>query len=1037
MSLPYQNHTLLQTNKLPGHAPLSGGTSVEMAVAGGRASEIVLDGQWKFLLVASPTATPAQSHMPSFDDSGWDAVSVPHSWQMPRSGATLTDRVTGHLLDHPIYLNIRYPFPVDPPFVPEQNPTGLYRRRFNLTPDAGKHYRLVFNSADSYLEVFLNGRFVGMSKDSRLPAEFDVTPLLTAGENTLACRVLKYSDGSYLEDQDMWRLSGLQRSVSLLALPKTRIADVEVRAGQDGAISVTVLPQSDVLPTAHPQVELMAHTVRVHVFERLVGGACGPEVAGSPLTAGIRQHGSGPAGVATGKFEGVQQWTAETPNLYRAVAALVSPGGEVVSAEAVDFGFRTVKLEGGFLTVNGRKVMLTGVNRHEFDQVGGKVVSEGQMLEDIRLMKRANINAVRTSHYPNCSRWYELCDEHGIYVVDEANIETHGAEPWGRFAHDPTWLGAMIDRLARMIERDKNHPSIIMWSLGNESGYGPNHDAMATFARRRDPTRLVHYETAVTGPATDVICPMYASIEKAVELGTIPGEHRPVIQCEYAHAMGNSMGNLREYWDTIWEKPSRPTNIGYQKIAKTARLQGGFIWDWADQGILMTAPDGRPYWAYGGDFGEKDHDAAFCNNGIVFPDRTIHPTYHEVKWCHRRVAAELVSLAEGVATLDIHNRHDHVCLGHLSARCRVLEDGVETADIAFNLPHTPAGETARVTVTLPASGECAVRTLRVEFSLRATTFFADAGYVPAEEEIALPAHGHHPTEPPRAGPVVITRDGPDAIISAGSAVYEFKDGMLARWTRDRKTLLAGRLRAEFFRAPLDNDEGGATASYAHEWRAAGLDRLAPALNSTEVTPLGHQALRVRTHETYAAPGQPRAIDVTTTYELTAAGVSIDVAIHPDADLPVLPRVGLRLVVPQWATHASYLGRGPHENYPDRKASAFIGVYELATADWAKPYIYPAENGGRTDISRLTLRDSAGGTTLHLHADTTLQVTMAHFTTEDLTAARHTTDLPNRAELYVYLDAAHMGVGGDIGWGRAVRSEYLVRPTPRRFSMTLM
>lgn len=654
-----------------------------------------------------------------------------------------------------------------------------------------------------------------MSKDSRLPAEFDVTTLLRPGRNVLACKVLKYSDASYLEDQDMWRLSGLQRSVRIQSLRAgVRIADLEVRASAEGAFRLCVRAEAD---GTGWEARVRRCGVRAEVYLRTQQGFArvSPEPEG-PLVAKFVQQGSGPspAAVIEARFAGVRPWSAESPTLYRVVVTLTGERGEDLGAEATDFGFRTVCLEGGQLRVNGRPVIFTGVNRHEFDHIGGKCVSEAQMLEDIRLLKRANINAVPTSHYPNQRRWQQLCDEHGLYLIDETNIETHGAEPWGRFANDPVWLPAMIDRIARLIERDIKHPSVILWSLGNESGYGPNHDAMAEYARRRDPTRLVHYETAGTGPATDVICPMYASIEKLLELGTLSNEHRPVIQCEYAHAMGNSVGNLREYWDLIWEKPARRTNIGYLSLTKVARLQGGFIWDWADQGILVTARDGREYWAYGGDFGEAQHDAAFCNNGIIFPDRTVHPCYWEVRHVYRRVACELIRAEHLSAVVDVHNRFDHVSLGEayggLAGRRRLLVDGVEKASGPLDAGDLPAGATRRLKIPLPEA-HGSLRTLRTEFSLARGTFWADAGHIVAEDELTLPSEGPHRVDVKRGARVGIERDGPDAVIVAGANRFALEDGMLARWDR-RPPLLAGRIRAEFFRAPTDNDEGGGTGS---------------------------------------------------------------------------------------------------------------------------------------------------------------------------------------------------------------------------------
>ncbi|HEX8322973.1 MAG TPA: glycoside hydrolase family 2 TIM barrel-domain containing protein [Tepidisphaeraceae bacterium] len=1026
MSNPWESPRLLGTNKLPAHARLGGYRTAADAGQQSGGDAISLDGDWTFRLTASPVKSPDGFTAEAFDDSEWDRVRVPHTWQMPASGATLIDPATGDTLDRPAYLNIRYPFPLNPPFVPaDDNPTGHYRRLFDANPEAGRQYRLTFHGADSYLEVHLNGRFVGMSKDSRLPAEFDVTALLRKGRNVLACRVLKFCDGSYLEDQDQWRLSGLQRSVELLSVPTMHIADVEVRADHTGKLRVAIR-----LGGAE-EAERVAASVELTLLHR-----DGTPVSGfAPRTGQIRTttntNDSGAPLPNLAIIETVVPnalpWSAETPNLYRAVVTLKSSAGQGLGAESADFGFRTVELKDGFVHVNGRRVIFAGVNRHEFDHVGGKCVSEQQMLDDIRLMKQCNINAVRTSHYPNINRWYDLCDEHGLYVVDETNIETHGANPWSRFANDPEWLPAFVDRVARMVERDKNHPSIVFWSLGNESGYGPNHDAMAGYVRGRDPTRLVHYESCGDAPATDVICPMYATVEKAMELATKPNEHRPVIQCEYAHAMGNSLGNFSDYWADVWQRPRRKTNVSFYEINAYARLQGGYIWDWADQGVLVKTGDGRPYWAYGGDFGEKEHDAAFCNNGIIYPDRTVHPTYYEAKWCHQRVATERVALASDTLTLDIHNRYDHISLAHLAGRWRLLEDGVETAAGELSPGDVPAGRTARIDIRLPAATPGRLRTLRTEFALRDTTFWADAGYVVAEDEHTL-------AEAPVSldiRPGANVRPADPGNVSAGASTFAFTDGMLSHWQQKGNALLSGPIRGEFWRATTDNDRGG--NSYAAEWEASGLNALVARTLSTTATPLGSNGLMVRTHQTYS--GTNASIDLRLTYEIAENQVLITAAATlPDA-FATPPRVGLRLTLGEWPTRVSYVGRGPHENYSDRKSSAFVGKYDSHVDALSRPYIRPGEFGGRED-ARLIRLQSADGRGLSVESDTPLHWSLHRFTTETLASALHTTDLPTTGPLYLFLDHRHMGVGGDVGWGKSVRAPHLIRPGVYRWSIKL-
>lgn len=1018
----WENPGLLGIHKLPAHCPLNGYCDAASAKAGRGATRMSLDGDWEFKLF--PTVAAADR----WEQAGaWDHVRVPHTWQMPQSGATLTNE-KGEITDRPIYANIRYPFPLNPPFLPEENPTGVYRRSFEWKGEPGRIYRLVLHGADSYVEVFLNGTFVGMSKDSRLPAEFDITGLLSAGTNTLVCKVVKFCDGSYLEDQDMWRLSGLQRSVEILSLAKVHIADVEMRAGHEGDFLVTTR-----LAGASDE-ELQKCTVEVEVLSA-DGSAVVPPLQGRIQTTSNTNDFASPlarAVVVHGKADGIRPWSAEAPHLYRAIVTLRSPENTVLAAEAIRFGFRTVELKGGLVHVNGKPIILCGVNRHEFDHITGKCISEEQMLADIRLMKQANINAVRTSHYPNLTRWYELCDEHGLYVIDETNLETHGAQPWDRFAKDPEWLPAFVDRIARMIERDKNHPCIIFWSLGNESGYGPNHDAMAGYARGRDPTRLVHYESCGRGPATDILCPMYFSIERARELATLAGEHRPVIQCEYSHAMGNSLGNIAEYWADIWPLPGQKSNIGWEKIKKTARLQGGFIWDWADQGILVKSKDGREYWAYGGDFGETHHDGAFCNNGIVYPDRTLHPTYHEAKWCYQRVATELLPPENGKLRLTVYNRHDHISLSHLEGFWSVSAGNQGARQWQrLKLPDIAPGGHFVVELNEPAtSAEEGPRTLQLEFRLKADTFWAAAGHVVAADEHLLPSR--------RVRPIYLVDSGND-IEKAGDTYrtqeheFRFEGGMLAGFNRrGMAQVLAGPVRGEFYRAPTDNDKGGKENSYAADWSRAGLDRLQVRTLSTTTSLAGNVAF-IETQQLYLAAEDLPGIRLKTRYTVGNHGLLIEAEAECDERLPVLPRVGLRFVLPGTFEEIEYFGRGPHECYPDRKASAFLGFHASKIDDLSRPYIYPAEHGGRADVTQIRIFNQQP---LTIRSATPLQMSLHRFTTEDLAAAAHTVDLPRRENLYLYLDHRHLGVGGDVGWAKSVRESYLVKPGLYRWSLSL-
>nr|MBA3709591.1 hypothetical protein [Planctomycetota bacterium] len=642
----WENHTLLHRGKEAAHAPLHAYADEAGARAGTTPYRQSLDGDWRFFLAPTVADAPRDFHRDGADLSAFTTIPVPSTWQMPG----VTD-LKG--FDRPIYLNVRYPIPLDPPCVPTENPTGCYRRDFTV-PELwrGRRILVVFEGVDSAFHVWVNGREVGFSKDSRLPAEFDITDDLRPGSNSIAVRVYRWSDGTYLEDQDMWRLSGIQRSVHLYAKPQVRIADYRVVASASGRLTVRARVRGADADHA-PEWRISAQLVDAH----------GAAVFTQPLEAAVGiPNTMGEFAEVSAEVASPRLWSAEAPNLYTLVLSLKDASGATVDCESCQVGFRSVELKDGQVLVNGAPIIFTGVNRHEFDHRLGKSITEEQMLLDIRMLKQCNINAVRMSHYPSLPRWYELCDQHGLYVIDETNIETHGMIPWNRLALDPEWAPAFLDRGMRMVERDKNYACIVMWSLGNESGYGPAHDAMFAWMHANDPTRLVHYESCYLGPATDVLCPMYATVERITELANKRDEHRPVILCEYEHAMGNSLGNFHEYWQAILAHP---------------RLQGGFIWDWADQGIEVKAPDGRAYWAYGGDFGEKVHDAQFSCNGIVWPDRTPHPAYFEAKHLHQKIAVTAVDLAKG--QVEVRNRNFFVDLSGIAARWLLLEDGAEAA----------------------------------------------------------------------------------------------------------------------------------------------------------------------------------------------------------------------------------------------------------------------------------------------------------------------------------------------------------------------
>ncbi|MFA9479771.1 glycoside hydrolase family 2 TIM barrel-domain containing protein, partial [Phycisphaerales bacterium AB-hyl4] len=634
----------------------------------------LLNGRWRFHYATHPALSPRAFHQNDFDDAGWEALDVPGHWQLQGYG-------------RPHYTNVVYPFPVDPPRVPTENPTGSYRRTFHL-PDrpADQRFVLRFDGVDAAFHVYLNGEQVGYSQGSRMTAEFDVTDMVREGENLLAVRVYQWCDGTYLEDQDMWWLSGIFRDVSLLTLPKVHVFDLAMRTELDSDYRDASLT---VRATLANRFDSRVDSYRLTL--RLLD-ADGRDVLDEPLAGEVNVD---PLGEATLSLNTTvcnpAKWSAEQPTLYTLLASLLDDAGQVLEVIPLNVGFRQVQIKAGKLRVNGRAIMLKGVNRHEWDPDRGRAVSLETMIEDVRLMKRHNINTVRTAHYPHDFRWYDLCDRYGLYVIDEADLETHGFEPignWSQLSDDPAWEPAYLDRMQRMVERDKNHPSIILWSLGNESGFGQNHKAMAHWVREHEPTRPLHYEGDGTLEVSDVFSKMYSSLDevKHIAEGREPIHHygldvqpdvygkRPFILCEYSHAMGNGPGDLHDYWQLFY---------------KHERLQGGCVWEWIDHGIRRRLPDGREDFAYGGDFGDEPHDSNFIADGLVMPDRTPSPGLLEYKHVLAPVHVEAVDLDRGEIRLT--NRYDFANLDHLHLAWRVSCDGEVLQSGDATMPNAAAG----------------------------------------------------------------------------------------------------------------------------------------------------------------------------------------------------------------------------------------------------------------------------------------------------------------------------------------------------------
>jgi len=958
---------------------------VASARAGGRSPWVrSLDGDWRFRLLDRPESAPVDWADVGHDDAAWDTMAVPGNWAMAG-------------FDRPAYQNILMPFAGDPPDVPDENPCGIYRRVVSL-PATWLRRRtiLTVGAAESVVIVAVNGVEVGLAKDSRLPSRFDVTDHLVPGVNTVAMAVIQWSDASWIEDQDQWWLAGIHRSVTLTSVGRVALDDVATVGGLDLPSTGTVDVSVSVTGPAEgwvvrAQVETLAGRVLTSGQPRLVP----THGTADPLTELISAtfH---PGQRVSDRLEvpSVRPWSHEDPHRYRVVVELLDRTGRVVEARSHLVGFRHVEVADNELRINGAPVTIWGVNHHEHHDRLGRAVPLDTLRLDLETMKCHHVNAVRAAHYPHQEAFAELCDELGLYVIDEANVESHARQ--AEICVDPRYLGAIVERGVRMVLRDRNHPSVILWSLGNESGDGPAHAAMAAAIRTLDPSRPLHYEGALMhdlyaeAATTDVVCPMYSEIDAIVAWAKDDRDtRRPLIMCEYSHAMGNSNGSLADYAAAF------ETHHG---------LQGGFIWEWLDHGIAQTAADGRDYWAYGGDFGEADrwrghHDANFCCDGLVWPDRTPHPAM-----------AEFAALAQPARVkldggrLVVENRRWFSGLEDLRCRWELAVDGsvVERGELV--LPPVPARGSVRVaapTRTRPAGGE-AVLTFR--FVSRRRPEWAPSGWQVAWSQVSVPTKALVPTKAPAA-----TSDRTPARRGRRSPPISMADEGLVVGERQ-----VGWPEASLFRAPTDNDglrTGWLTGIGARgRWLRQGLDRLVMTDASVRRTSTGFR----RTVTWSAGVGlggsviglvhrqRIERVDA----DDSALRIIDEVVVPPEWRDP--PRVGVTWTMPDGWTDLAWFGLGPQETYPDR-CLAPLGLFRSSIRDQYVPYVVPQEHGHHHDTRWFEL-SGAGVPTVRVTGDRPLGFSALHHTVDDLASARHTIDLPDRAEVELHLDAAMRGLG---------------------------
>jgi len=987
-----------------------------------------LDGKWKFKYSPAPADRPYWFFKNDFDTREWDEITVPSTWEREGYGVAY-------------YVNAGYTFPVNPPYIDHSdNPVGSYKRSFTIPSGwDGKEIFLSFDGVSSAFFVWINGEKVGYSEDSKTTAEFNITPFLRKGKNDIAVEVYRYSDGSYLECQDFFRLSGIKRSVWLHARPKTFIRDFFAKAllvndYSDGLLNLSVDLESNDRRHTVIRLEASLYDGDNKIFGETREAGRADSLALVELTAEIPD---------------VRPWSAESPSLYTLLLTLADNRGRVLESVSARIGFRTAEVKDGRFLINGRAVLLKGTNMHEHDPVNGHTIDEQLMMKDIRLMKMHNINAVRTSHYPQPERFYELCDKYGIYLIDEANIESHGIgyHPDVTLAHRPEWLGQHMLRTVRMVERDKNHPSVITWSLGNEAGDGQNFVETYKWIKSRDETRPVQYEraekaTRTSERHTDIWCPMYPRIgtieEYALNEGK-PGFDRPLIMCEYAHAMGNSTGNLQDYWDVI---------------EKYGLLQGGFIWDWVDQGLLETSDEGEEYYAYGGDYGEVGafSDGNFCCNGLVGPDRTPHPGLAEVKKVYQYVGFAAADLSKGMVT--IRNKYDFTNLSAFNITWEVIANGVLFRSGHLNQLSLEPGDS--VTVEIPFGEITAAPDTEYHLGLYVTR--ADEwGIIPqdhqyASEQLLLPLFTPaEQTEENSLALLDIRTEGQELTVAGEdfAVVFDISAGVIKSY-RDggRELLLSGPV-PDFWRPPTDNDYGNGMEKRNAPWKEAGKNAV---MKSAYISQPGMGQAEVQF--TFDIPGSDgrKIAGLVTEYTVHSDGaveVSFDLE-KTDRSLEEIPRVGMQMTLPSICTDLMWFGRGPHENYADRKTSAFVGVYESTVADQYVPYVRPQENGYKTDARWLNITDSEGrglrfegepifsfAAMNYLHDDFESPGNLAGYRPDAKLVNTHISDVIPRDLVRVNIDYGQMGVGGDNSWGERTHPQYCLTDTRYSYSFRMV
>ena len=966
-----------------------------------------LNGVWKFHYAKNPASRPASFYEEGYDISGWNDIEVPGSWELQG-------------FDAPIYTDTRYPFPANPPYVPaDYNPVGSYVTDFTVPEHfSGLDVILYFGGVESAFYCWINGQFVGYSEDSRLPAEFLISKYLKPGKNKLAVEVYRYSDGSYLEAQDYWRYSGIERNVMLIARPKVRIKDFEVKADltngyKDGLLDITVkLDNRQAVAGATVQLKLLDGT---------------KEIAATRLTAKSK---SDTLLSFSDKLPAVKRWTAETPSLYTLVVNTLDKKGNLTESFVQRIGFRKVEIKNGMLLVNGTPILIKGVNRHEHDMHKGRTITVESMIDDIRLMKQFNINAVRCSHYPNIEEWYELCDEYGLYVVDEANIESHGMtdHPTTRTLADwEDWDIPFMERMERMVERDKNYTSIITWSMGNESGYGKHFETLYHWTKKRDPSRPVQYEGGGVKGISDIYCPMYARVW-ALRQWTNQRQDRPMILCEYAHAMGNSVGNLNDYWELIY---------------KYDNLQGGFIWDWVDQTFAIKDEKRKDIWAYGGDMGFVGvvNDSNFCANGLVAADRSLHPHIWEVKKVYQYIHFEGIPFTQN--RIKVTNRHDFLSSDVYTYTWTIKTDGKVLHQGILHLPVIPPHESAEASIPVPdIKGEPGAEYfLHISACTKEEAPLVPKGHLAASAQWQLPVQAAPLTLLKPAG--AVTKEETTDILSLKGAsttvTFSKAKGEIISYRINNKEYLQEGLRPNFWRPLVDNDIPNGLLKRSGTWQEAGNNLQLQSFTATTAPDNSSVAITV----IYDMPEQASSCRmIYTVYPDGAIKTSFDFT-PGEKPLPEIPRFGMRMILNGEFEQMTWLGRGPQENYWDRKTGADIDLYKATVWEQYHPYVRAQETANKTDVRWVALQNASGDGLLIKAFSEPLSVSAWNFPIDDIsyipsTIKRvHGGSIERKDMVWLNIDNQQMGVAGDNTWGAQAHPEYTITPVARQYEFYLL